>query len=381
MAGLAGVDGFGRIKRGNCMKSRSLSLKLFLSTTIFLALAQNVYADCAVTGALGSSGQVVECSGTDTDGYSGTVYPDDVSVLADATISVDIEDAIDTNSAADTITVNGGSISAPARAIDGGSGPDVITINAGSVSGSAGIVGNSGNDSITINGGSVTATSTAIDGGNSDDTITINGGTISGDGRALRGGGGNDTVILAGDSTITGLIQADSVVEDAGTNDILRFAMAVPAADLAALQATLAAATHAGGSITINGYTYSWANFEVVEDNLTVVSADTDGDTVDDADDNCPSIPNNDQLNTDGANDGGDACDEDDDNDGWADLDDNCPLVANPNQEDSDGDGFGNGCDNCMSIANPLQEDADNNGCGDACLTAGGCEGPICVNN
>jgi Thrombospondin type 3 repeat len=363
------------------MKSRSLSLKLFLSTTIFLALAQNVYADCAVTGALGSSGQVVECSGTDTDGYSGTVYPDDVSVLADATISVDIEDAIDTNSAADTITVNGGSISAPARAIDGGSGPDVITINAGSVSGSAGIVGNSGNDSITINGGSVTATSTAIDGGNSDDTITINGGTISGDGRALRGGGGNDTVILAGDSTITGLIQADSVVEDAGTNDILRFAMAVPAADLAALQATLAAATHAGGSITINGYTYSWANFEVVEDNLTVVSADTDGDTVDDADDNCPSIPNNDQLNTDGANDGGDACDEDDDNDGWADLDDNCPLVANPNQEDSDGDGFGNGCDNCMSIANPLQEDADNNGCGDACLTGGGCEGPICVNN
>lgn len=157
--------------------------------------------------------------------------------------------------------------------------------------------------------------------------------------------------------------------------------MAVPAADLAALQAALLAAVHAGGSITINGYTYSWANFEVIEDNLTVVSADTDGDAVDDADDNCPSVPNNDQLNTDGANDGGDACDEDDDNDGWADLDDNCPLVANPNQEDSDGDGFGNGCDNCMSIANPLQEDANDDGCGDACLTGGGCEGPICVNN
>ena len=325
------------------MKSRSLSLKLFLSTTFFLALAQNAYADCAVTGALGSSGQVVECSGADTDGYLGTVYPDDVSVLAGATVSVDIGDAIDTSSAADTITVNGGSISAPARGIDGGGGPDTITINDGSVSGSAGIVGNTGDDIITINGGVVTGTSTGIDGGAGDDTITIKGGIVSGGGRAIRGGGGDDTVILAGDSTIIGLIQADGVVEDEGTADILRFAMAVPADDLAALQAGLLAAIPAGGSIDINSYTYSWENFETIEDNLTVE---------------------------------GDA-----DNDGWADLDDNCPLVANPNQEDVDGDGVGDACDNCMSIANPLQEDANDDGCGDACLTGGGCAGPICVNN
>jgi len=339
----ASVDNFGRINKGTCMKSRSLSLKLFLSTAIFLALAQNAYADCAVTGALGQNGQVVKCSGADTDGYLGTVYPDDVSVLADATVSVDSGDAIDTSSAEDTITVNGGSIYAPDRGIDGGGGHDNITINDGSVSGSTGIVGNTGNDRITINGGSVTATSTAIDGLADNDTITINGGIISGNGRAVRGGGGNDTVILAGDSQITGLIQADGTPSE-GTADILRFAMAVPADDLAALQKYLLNAVHAGGSITINGYTYSWENFETIEDNLTVESADADGD-------------------------------------GWADLDDNCPEVANPNQEDRDGDGFGDGCDNCMSIANPLQEDANNDGCGDACLTGGGCAGPICVNN
>lgn len=352
------------------MKNRSLSLKLFLSTAIFLPLAQNAYADCAVTGALGSIGQIVECSGADTDGYLGTVRPDDVSVLADATVSVDIGDAIDTSSSDDTITVNGGSIYAPDRGIDGGGGPDTITINDGSVSGSAGIVGNTGDDRITINGGSVTAISTGIDGGSGDDTITINGGIISGDGRAVRGGSDNDTVILAGDATITGLIQADGTAL-VGTADILRFAMTVPADDLAALQAALLAAVPAGGSIVINSYTYSWENFETIEDNLTVEGADADGDGISDAEDNCPSEPNNDQLNTDGENDGGDACDADDDNDDWFDVDDNCPLTANPNQEDFDGDLVGDACDNCSVTPNPNQEDVNGDGVGDACSAIG----------
>ncbi len=366
----ANVNNFGRVNKGTWMKSRSLSLKLFLSTAIFLALAQNANADCAVTGTPGSTGQVIECSGADTNGYLGTAYPDDVSVVADATVSIDIGDAIDTNSAADTITVNGGSIYAPARGIDGGGGPDTITINDGSVSGSAGIVGNTGDDSITINGGSVTATSTAIDGISGDDTITINGGIISGAGRAVRGGGDNDTVILAGDSNITGLIQADGTALG-GTADILRFAMTVPADDLAALQADLLAAVPAGGSIDINGYTYSWENFETIEDNLTVEVVDADGDGVGDAEDNCPSEPNNDQLNTDGLDDGGDACDDDDDNDDWFDVDDNCSLTPNPNQEDADNDGVGNACDNCPNTANPNQEDTDGDGLGDACESIG----------
>jgi len=99
---------------------------------------------------------------------------------------------------------------------------------------------------------------------------------------------------------------------------------------------------------------------------------DSDGDGVVDDADNCPFVPNTDQLNTDGANDGGDACDDDDDNDMWQDVYDNCPLKSNPNQEDTDGDGIGEVCDNCPTIANPGQEDADGNGRGDAC-PSGGC--------
>ena len=97
--------------------------------------------------------------------------------------------------------------------------------------------------------------------------------------------------------------------------------------------------------------------------------------------DNCPGTPNEDQLNTDGADDGGNACDDDDDNDGWADIDDNCPVDANPQQEDVDGDGVGDGCDNCKSLANPDQEpSAVNPSCGAVCETSG-CAGLVCGNH
>lgn len=71
---------------------------------------------------------------------------------------------------------------------------------------------------------------------------------------------------------------------------------------------------------------------------------DIDNDTVLNAYDNCPSIANIDQLDSD--NDGiGNVCDDDDDNDGILDINDNCPLIANPNQEDGDNDGIGDSCD------------------------------------
>ena len=71
---------------------------------------------------------------------------------------------------------------------------------------------------------------------------------------------------------------------------------------------------------------------------------DSDGDGVLNATDNCPEVPNADQLDTD-SDDIGDACDPDWDGDGVLNGDDNCPEVANADQADTDGDGIGDVCE------------------------------------
>ena len=75
----------------------------------------------------------------------------------------------------------------------------------------------------------------------------------------------------------------------------------------------------------------------------------------------------------------------DDDRDGVLNTADNCPTVINATQTDSDGDGAGDACDstpngpdvdvdgvgelvdNCDTVANQSQSDRDNNGRGDLC--------------
>jgi len=86
--------------------------------------------------------------------------------------------------------------------------------------------------------------------------------------------------------------------------------------------------------------------------------ADQDTDGVGNNGDNCPSISNPDQLNTDGQPDGGNACDNDDDNDGVPDGSDAFPL--DPTESvDTDNDGVGNNGDNCPSISNLDQLNTD----------------------
>ncbi len=58
---------------------------------------------------------------------------------------------------------------------------------------------------------------------------------------------------------------------------------------------------------------------------------------------------------------------DDTDGDGVPDGFDNCPFVPNRDQLDSDGDGVGDKCDNCPFVANRSQHDINANGIGDEC--------------
>jgi len=106
-----------------------------------------------------------------------------------------------------------------------------------------------------------------------------------------------------------------------------------------------------------------------VGDNGTVLafSEDLDNDGVLDVIDNCPSIANAAQTNSDGDA-HGNACD-------------NCSTVTNANQANSDADTIGNACDNCWGVSNANQLDSDMDcpakpyttdpKCGDACEFTG----------
>ncbi len=80
-----------------------------------------------------------------------------------------------------------------------------------------------------------------------------------------------------------------------------------------------------------------------VNSNPSYIPIDSDVDSISDLSDNCISIPNSDQKDSDN-NGRGDAC-EDYDRDGIVNIKDNCPNTPNVSQEDTDGDKVGDVCD------------------------------------
>ena len=106
----------------------------------------------------------------------------------------------------------------------------------------------------------------------------------------------------------------------------------------------------------------------------TVALPDADSDGIPDAIDNCPAIANPLQLDadTDGI---GDVCDETPGCGGG------CGQAVCEGQADTDGDFVRDAIDNCPAMCNAYQLDADTDGIGDVCDTEPGCGGegqPAC---
>ncbi|WP_158285116.1 gliding motility-associated C-terminal domain-containing protein, partial [Arenibacter aquaticus] len=102
--------------------------------------------------------------------------------------------------------------------------------------------------------------------------------------------------------------------------------------------------TLADGTITLDfTLTDIHNNLGNTVSDAVIKGTDIDNDGIQDSSDNCPSMANSDQLDTD--TDGeGDVCDMDDDNDGTPDSEDAFPL-DNSEDTDTDGDGTGNNAD------------------------------------
>lgn len=130
---------------------------MILAPLGILSVMTSAHAGCAITGTTGSGGEIVMCTGTETNGYSGTTFGDNVTVPAGATVSNGAVDTIELGDGDDVMLISGGTITSGEDAIEAGSGDDVITMTSGSVIGdSDGIRLGSGNDTLIITGGIVT---------------------------------------------------------------------------------------------------------------------------------------------------------------------------------------------------------------------------------
>jgi hypothetical protein len=192
------------------------------------------------------------------------------------------------NGAADTIIINGTASTVQGDVLTGSviGGSDTIIIN-GTVTNavigdthsfpSAGDIVVAGNDTITVNGtvGSVSgetfgAAGTKIGGG---DTITINStaqvnGNVTGEINATVGG--NDQITIEVGATVVGTISGGNA---AGDYDLLTFTgQTTDQAGYQQIQAFVGC-NPCGGSVTIDGQTYTFQNFEQLQNLMTLIVA------------------------------------------------------------------------------------------------------------
>jgi len=145
----------------------------------------------------------------------------------------------------------------------------------------------------------------------------------------------------------------DSAVADSAAADVADVADVASVADVATTTTQSDARIDTENLLPLGACVVNPAAPSYVFTGVTALDFDLDG--IPDRQDNCPTVKNPDQADSDG--DGlGDACDRcagglDSDGDGVCDAVDNCPLVWNPDQVNTDTNGMGNACDSqaCFS--------------------------------
>lgn len=288
-----------------------LSIVLVLTLTYSL----NSFAQCVVTGSTPEGGEVVVCSGTDTDGVQTTDNPDDVTIEEGSDISDGDNRVVETLAGNDKVLMKGGTVRGTdpsTDCIELGTGDSEfhmtggklmcehavrcdepcnakITIDDGMMLDCEECINTrDGNDEITINGGMFTADDAIIQSFLGEDTIIITGGTLiqmgpndetvdAGDGddfvsvshttidgstanlgQAVNGNDGDDTIKLGSGAVILGLTSGGPDF------DTLVFEMGVRPEFIDSTCANILSKNPQQDRIRINGLLYEWEDFEVI---------------------------------------------------------------------------------------------------------------------
>jgi hypothetical protein len=222
------------------------------------------------------NGTVTSCvDGDNVDGDGGN----DTIIINGVVQCYVFGDYVEGNGGNDTITINGEvdhSVYGDEADLNGGNDTIVVNGEVGEDVYGDNSSGTGGNDTITINGtvhADVIGDDSGLDGG--DDTITINGvvgGHVTGD--FSSGDGGDDIIIING--TVTDYVLGDNVGGAGGDDRVELGENAVVGGDidgedgfdtlvfkfLYQEQVNALGLDPAGDSLTYNGHTYNWFNFE-----------------------------------------------------------------------------------------------------------------------